>query len=60
MQIQNIGKRSFVVDGKGFRPLAVLDLPKEEAQKLLDLYPNEVKALEVKRVGRPKKEESPE
>lgn len=59
MQLFNQGKRTFVTVTGELKPQEVLEVEDKEGKRLVEMYPNELKALEVKKTdNKPKKEDN--
>lgn len=50
MQVLNLGQRNFKVSAGELKPQEVVELPKEEAEHLYNMFKNEIKLIEVKKV----------
>lgn len=49
MQLFNQGKRTFITIAGELKPQEVLEVEDKEGKRLVEMYPNELKALEVKK-----------
>lgn len=50
MQILNLGKRTFLIGTMQLKPQETALVEDVQGQKMADMYPNEIKILEVKKV----------